>query len=187
MSDQDCCCCTAKVGQAAPQFDMPAVVDGRLDARARLKDLKGKWVVLYFYPLDFTFVCPTEITGLDNRINEFQELNAVVIGCSTDSVHSHNAWMQKSPKEGGIGKLVHPLASDLTGKVCRDYGVYLDDQGIALRGLFIIDPDGVLQYGVVHALNVGRSVDETLRVLQALQSGGLCPINWQPGQSTLKV
>jgi alkyl hydroperoxide reductase subunit AhpC len=184
MSDE---CIRAKVGEPAPAFDMKAVVQGNLDSRVKLSDFKGKWVVLYFYPLDFTFVCPTEITAVDNRLNEFEEANAVVIGCSTDSVHSHKAWMEKGPKEGGIGQLTHALASDLTGKVSRDYGVYIEEEGITLRGLFIIDPDGVLQYSVVHALNVGRSVDETLRVLQALQSGGLCPMDWKPGEETLKV
>lgn len=175
----------AKVGQPAPDFNMKAVVHGDVDGRVALKDFRGKWVVFYFYPLDFTFVCPTEITGLDKRIKDFEENNAVVIGCSTDSVYSHKAWMGKAPNEGGIGELTHALASDLTGEVARRYGVYIEEEGITLRGLFIIDPDGVLQYATYHALNVGRSVDETLRVLQALQSGGLCPVDWKPGEKTL--
>jgi alkyl hydroperoxide reductase subunit AhpC len=140
---------------------------------------------MFFYPLDFTFVCPTEITAFNKKIDAFKNLNAEVLGVSTDSEHSHKAWINASSDQGGLGKLQFPLASDITHQVSKDYGVFIEEEGIALRGLFIIDPDGMLKYSVIHDLNVGRSVDETLRVLQALQSGGLCPIDWHPGDKHL--
>lgn len=156
-----------------------------LDHVATLEDYQGKWLVLFFYPLDFTFVCPTEIRGFNSKINEIRELGADVLGVSIDSVHSHRAWIKTSREQGGLGGLNYPLASDITKQVSRDYGILIEEEGIALRGLFIIDPDGILRYQVVCDLNVGRSVDETIRVLHALQSGGLCPIDWHPGDNTL--
>ena len=174
------------VGTAAPDFKMEAVYGcGEEFTTRALSDYKGKWLVLFFYPLDFTFVCPTEITGISDRISEFKKLNAEILGVSIDSIHSHKAWIKASKDHGGLGKLEYPLASDITKTVARNYGVLIEEQGIALRGLFVIDPDGIVRYSVVHDLNVGRSVDETLRVLQALQSGGLCPIDWKPGDATL--
>ena len=176
-----------KVSQPAPYFVMPSTKDMEtLSTPVALSDYKGKWLVLFFYPLDFTFVCPTEILGFHNRIQEFKDLGAEVLGASIDSVHSHRAWIKASKADGGLGgELAFPLASDITKSVAADYGILLEDKGISLRGLFIIDPEGTLRYSVVNDLNVGRSVDETLRVLQALQSGGLCPIDWKPGESTL--
>lgn len=169
------------VGMQAPYFKMEAVRgDGEEFTTVALSDYQGKWLVLFFYPLDFTFVCPTEITGISNRLNEFRKLNAEVLGVSIDSVHSHKAWVSSS-----LGKISYPLASDITKEVSRNYGVLVEQDGIALRGLFIIDPKGIVKYSVIHDLSVGRSVDETLRVLQALQSGGLCPIDWRPGEATL--
>jgi peroxiredoxin (alkyl hydroperoxide reductase subunit C) len=150
-----------------------------------LSDYKGKWLVLFFYPLDFTFVCPTEITALSDRLDEFKELNAEVLGVSTDSVYSHRAWIKTPREENGIAGLKYPLAADMLHTVSRDYGVLVEDQGIALRGLFIIDPEGILKYSVINSLNIGRSVDETLRVLEALQTGGLCPADWKPGKPLL--
>lgn len=147
----------------------------------------GKWTVLFFYPLDFTFVCPTEITAISDRYHEFEDLNAVVIGVSTDSVYSHKAWMNVPRNQNGIGQIKYPLAADRTQQVSRDYGVLIEEEGVALRGLFIIDPDGELKYAVIHHNNIGRDVDEVLRVLQALQTGGLCPANWKPGQPTLTL
>ncbi|RCX18399.1 alkyl hydroperoxide reductase subunit AhpC [Anaerobacterium chartisolvens] len=174
------------VGMQAPHFKMEAVEgNGDTFTSVDLYDYKGKWLVLFFYPLDFTFVCPTEISGISRRIAEFKDLKAEVVGVSIDSVHSHKAWINSSPENGGLGKINYPLASDITKEVSRNYGVLLEQNGIALRGLFIIDPKGVVKYSVIHDLNVGRSVDETLRVLQALQSGGLCPIDWQPGEAQL--
>jgi len=175
------------VGQKAPNFKMLTTKDMQtLNHVASLEDYKGKWLVLFFYPLDFTFVCPTEITAFNDRLQEFADLDCEILGVSTDSVHSHRAWIKSPRAEGGLGELSFPLASDITKEVSRAYDVLIENEGIALRGLFIIDPEGVLRYQVVHDLNVGRNVDETLRVLEALQSGGLCAANWKPGQAHLK-
>lgn len=175
------------VDLAAPNFNMETVSgDGETFSRVSLDEFKGKWLVMFFYPLDFTFVCPTEITGISDRAKEFTALNAALLGVSIDSIHSHKAWIKTSKEQGGLGKINFPLASDITKEVSRKYGVLVEESGVALRGLFIIDPEGILKYQVVHDLNVGRSVSETLRVLQALQSGGLCPIDWTPGQPHLK-
>ena len=168
------------VGLPAPSFEMEAVLPDGEFGKVSSEELKGKWVVLFFYPLDFTFVCPTEIRGFNEYYEKFQELNAEIIGASTDSKHSHLAWIK-----GDLGSLKFPLAQDLTHTVSRDFGVLIEEEGITLRGLFIIDPEGTLKYSVVHDNNVGRSVDETLRVLEALQNGGLCPVNWKTGQPTL--
>jgi len=174
------------VGLKAPSFQMNTVDgEGKNFDKVSLEDYKGKWLVMFFYPLDFTFVCPTEIRGYNTKIDEFKKLGAEILGVSTDSEHSHKAWINATEAQGGLGQLAFPLASDMTQKVSRDYGILVEEAGIALRGLFIIDPEGVLRYSVVHDLNVGRSVDETLRVLQALKHGGLCPIDWQPGEETL--
>ena len=174
------------IGQKAPAFCMETTkVLETLEHKAKLSDYLGKWLVLFFYPLDFTFVCPTEIRGFNSRLSEFNDLNTEILGVSTDSVFSHRAWIRTPVAEGGLGGLAYPLASDITKQVARDYGVLIEDKGVALRGLFIIDPEGILRYQVVCDLNVGRSIDETLRVLQALQSGGLCPMEWHPGDKTL--
>lgn len=169
------------VGNPSPDFNMAVVSgDGQAFSRVSLEDYKGKWLVLFFYPLDFTFVCPTEITGYSKAYEQFREAGAEVLGVSIDSEHSHKAWIN-----GDLGQLKFPLASDITKKVSSDFGVLIEEAGIALRGLFIIDPQGVVRYSVVHDLNVGRSVSETLRVLKALQTGGLCPIDWEEGENTL--
>jgi peroxiredoxin (alkyl hydroperoxide reductase subunit C) len=178
----------AKVGQQAPDFDMPSTKNiEKLNENVKLSDYAGQWLVLLFYPLDFTFVCPTELTTFSDRYEDFQGIGAEVIGVSTDSVHSHRAWLKTPRDKGGVEGLRYPLASDITKSVARDYGVLIDEKGVALRGLFVIDPEGTLRYAVVHDLNVGRSADETLRVIQALQTGGLCQADWRPGQETLKV
>lgn len=178
----------AKVGQPAPQFDMPSTKNiEKLNENVQLDDYKGRWLVLLFYPLDFTFVCPTELTSFSDRYDDFEGIGAAVVGISTDSVHSHRAWLKTARDKGGVEGLRYPLASDITKSVARDYGVLIEDKGVALRGLFVIDPEGVLRYAVIHDLNVGRSADETLRVIQALQTGGLCQADWRPGQETLKV
>ena len=169
----------ALVKQAAPEFTLEGVV-GKEFAEAKLADYKGKWVVLFFYPLDFTFICPTEIKEFSRRAADFAKLNAQVLGVSIDSKFSHLAWIERD-----LGELSYPLLSDITKGVAKDYGVLLEVDGVALRGLFIIDPDGIVRYELVHDLSVGRSVDETLRVLEALQTGELCPINWTPGGETL--
>jgi peroxiredoxin (alkyl hydroperoxide reductase subunit C) len=178
----------AKVGQPAPDFDMPSTKNiEKLDENVRLSDYRGRWLALLFYPLDFTFVCPTELTSFSDRYDDFEGVGAAVVGVSTDSVHSHRAWLKTPRDKGGVEGLRYPLASDITKSVARDYGVLIEDKGVALRGLFVIDPEGVLRYAVIHDLNVGRSADETLRVIQALQTGGLCQADWRPGQETLKV
>ena len=178
----------AKVGQPAPDFDMPSTKNiEKLNENVKLSDYRGKWVVLLFYPLDFTFVCPTELTTFSDRYEDFAGIGAEVIGVSTDSVHSHRAWLKTPRDKGGVEGLKYPLASDITKRVASDYGVLIDDKGIALRGLFVIDPEGILRYAVIHDLNIGRSAEETLRVIQALQTGGLCQAEWRPGQETLKV
>ena len=151
-----------------------------------LSDYRGKWLVFFFYPLDFTFVCPTEITALSDRASEFQEFDCEILGCSTDSVFSHWAWLNTPREKNGIAGTQFPLVSDFTKSVARAYGVLNEKSGVAQRGLFIIDPDGVLKYAVVTDDNVGRSVEETLRVLQALQTGGLCPAEWKPGKALLQ-
>jgi peroxiredoxin 2/4 len=177
----------AMVGQAAPDFDMPSTKNiQKLDQNLKLSDYRGKWLVLLFYPLDFTFVCPTELTTFSDRYEDFEGIGADLIGVSTDSVYSHRAWLQTSRDKGGVEGLRYPLAADITKQVSRDYGVLIEDKGIALRGLFVIDPEGILRYKVVHDLNVGRSAEETLRVIQALQTGGLCQAEWRPGQETIK-
>jgi peroxiredoxin (alkyl hydroperoxide reductase subunit C) len=178
----------AKVGQPAPDFNMPSTKNiDTLAENVKLADYKGKWLILMFYPLDFTFVCPTELISFSDRPEEFQGVGAEVVGVSTDSVHSHRAWLKTPQDKNGIEGVKYPIASDVGGKLARAYNILVEDANIALRGLFIINPEGVLQYSVVHDLNIGRSVDETLRVLQGLQTGGLCSADWKPGQENLKV
>jgi len=176
---------TAKVGEPAPDFELDAMVgtaQGKEFRQITLKEYRGKWVVLFFYPLDFTLVCPTEIKGFNQALGEFEKLNAAVLGASTDSKFSHLAWVQR----GDLGALRYPLLSDLKKEAARKYGCLDEKEGVAQRALYIIDPEGVLQYQVVHNQDVGRSVDETLRVLEALQTGALCPLGWKPGQKTIK-
>lgn len=176
------------VTQKAPTFVAKAVVNEEI-LTLDFASYRGKWVVLFFYPLDFTFVCPTEITAFNDEIDAFHHLGAEVIGVSVDSEYSHLAWSRLPRSEGGLGAIRYPLVADLTKKISEDYGVLLPT-GVALRGLFIIDPDGNVVYQVVHDLGIGRSVAETLRVLRALQYvreyGEVCPANWTPGEATMK-
>ena len=179
---------TTLVQKNAPNFKAEAVVGGDFTT-VSLDDYKGKWVVLYFYPLDFTFVCPTEILDFDKHLEDFQKRNAVVIGCSTDSKYSHLAWLNTPRKEGGIEGVRHPLIGDFTKEVSSSYGVLTED-GVALRAVFIIDDQGVVRFQMVNDLNIGRNVKEVLRVLDALQysaeHGEVCPAEWEPGQDTIK-
>jgi peroxiredoxin 2/4 len=178
----------AKVGKPAPDFNLPSTKNMEtLGENLSLADYKGKWLILLFYPLDFTFVCPTELTAFSDRIEELNGIGAEVLGVSTDSVHSHRAWIKTPRNQNGIADLQYPLLSDVGGKLAAQYNILVEEANIALRGLFIINPDGILQYAVVHDLNIGRSVDETLRVLQGLQTGGLCSADWKPGQENLKA
>jgi len=167
-----------QIGEKVGDFEAEAFVDGKIK-RIKLSDYAGKWVVLFFYPLDFTFVCPTEMRGFAKREHEFAALNAAVIGASTDSAYSHKAWMRDMPE------VRYPVIADTTHAVSRLFGVLKEDQGIAFRATFIIDPDSALRYYVMSDLSVGRSVEETLRVLKALQTGELCPVEWKPGEKTL--
>lgn len=168
-----------KVGDRVEDFEIAAFLDGEIK-KIKLSEYKGKWVVLFFYPLDFTFVCPTEIKGFANKEKEFNESDCMILGASTDSAHSHKAWVEKDLQE-----VKFPLLADTNHNLSIQFGVLLEKEGIALRGTFIIDPEGVLKYSVVSDLNVGRSVEETFRVLKALQTGGLCPVDWKPGEETL--
>ena len=177
------------VGRQAPEFALEGVLNGRF-APYRLADYKGKWLVLFFYPLDFTFVCPTEILAFSDRLGEFKKVGAEILGASVDSKYSHLAWTEKPREEGGIKGLAYPLLEDLGKELAEEYGV-LDESGrLALRGLFIIDPDGVVQHATINNTAVGRSVDETLRVLQAFQyvkeHGEVCPADWKPGAKAMK-
>jgi peroxiredoxin 2/4 len=175
---------SARVGSPAPNFNLEAVIGtapGSEFKKLSLNDFREKWLVLFFYPADFTFVCPTEIKGFNDSLDSFKKLNAEVVGASTDSQWSHLAWI----KRGDLGALKYPLLADFNKETARAYGVLDEEKGVALRGLFIIDPKGIVQYQVVHNLDVGRSVEETLRVLEALQTGSLCPLGWKPGQKTI--
>ena len=180
---------TRLVGLAAPDFCATAVVDQEFK-EIKLSDYRGKYVVLFFYPLDFTFVCPTEITAFSDRYADFSSKNTEVLGVSVDSQFSHLAWIQTERKNGGIGDIAYPLVADLKKEIASAYEVLDEEAGVALRGLFIIDPDGVIMHSTINNLPVGRSVDETLRVLHAFQyvqsrPDELCPANRQPGETTM--
>lgn len=172
-------CVQAMVGKKAPGFNMEGYFKDNKQKYA-LEDYKGKWVMLFFYPLDFTFVCPTELTELSKRHEEFEAINAQVLGVSVDSVFSHEAWSKQD-----LGDLNYPLLSDMTKETSFAYNVLDEEQGISLRGAFIIDPDGVLQCSMVNNLSIGRNVDELIRLIKAFQTGDLCPVGWQPGKETL--
>ncbi|HIK23629.1 MAG TPA: peroxiredoxin [Thermosynechococcus sp. M3746_W2019_013] len=177
-----------RVGQPAPDFEAVAVYDQEFKT-IKLSDYRGKYVVLFFYPLDFTFVCPTEIVAFSDRYDEFAKLNTEILGVSVDSQFSHLAWTQTDRKAGGVGDLKYPLVSDLKKEISTAYNV-LTEEGVALRGLFIIDKEGIIQHATINNLAFGRSVDETLRVLQAIQyvqthPDEVCPAGWQPGDKTM--
>jgi len=178
----------AFVTKPAPDFKGQAVVDKRFK-EIKLSDYSGKYLILFFYPLDFTFVCPTEIIAFGDKADEFRKLGAECVAVSVDSHYSHLAWVNTARKCGGLGDMKIPILSDITKSVSRDYGVLLEDAGIALRGLFLIDPKGILRHITINDLPVGRSVDETLRVLKAFQfvekHGEVCPANWKEGESTI--
>ncbi|CAN5549970.1 peroxiredoxin [soil metagenome] len=179
---------SVRVQKEAPGFTATAVV-GEEFKPVSLADYKGKYVVLFFYPLDFTFVCPTEIIAFSDRIKEFHDRNCEVLGVSVDSQFSHLAWIKMPRTEGGLGGLKYPLIADLTKKISEDYDVLLDG-GIALRGLFLIDKAGIVRHMVVNDLPLGRSVDEAIRMIDAYQffekHGEVCPANWKPGAATIK-
>ncbi|CAL8388663.1 unnamed protein product [Arctogadus glacialis] len=179
---------SAQIGKPAPAFTTTAVVNGEFKD-VSLSSYQGKYVILFFYPLDFTFVCPTEIVAFSDRAEEFRKIGCEVLGASTDSQFSHLAWINTPRKQGGLGPMNIPLLADLTHSISRDYGVLKEDQGIAYRGLFVIDDKGILRQITINDLPVGRSVDETLRLVQAFQHtdkfGEVCPAGWQPGHDTI--
>ena len=169
------------IGRPAPQFKEQAVLDNGEFKDVSMNDFKGRWLVLFFYPLDFTFVCPTEIVQFRENLSKFKEADADVVGVSVDSVYSHARWIKDD-----LGNLGYPLIGDITKSMARDYGVLLEDKGIATRGTFIVDPEGIIQYMGIHNLDVGRDANEILRVLSGLKSGELCSAGWKPGQEHLK-
>jgi peroxiredoxin (alkyl hydroperoxide reductase subunit C) len=178
-----------RVGQSAPDFTATAVYDQEFKT-IKLSDYRGKYVVLFFYPLDFTFVCPTEITAFSDRYEDFKAINTEILGVSVDSEFSHLAWTQTDRKSGGVGDLNYPLVSDIKKEISAGYNVLDPEAGVALRGLFLIDKDGVIQHATINNLAFGRSVDETLRTLQAIQHvqshpDEVCPANWKPGDATM--
>ncbi|KAI8983090.1 thioredoxin-like protein [Pilobolus umbonatus] len=179
----------ASVQSLAPQWTADSLVDGEFK-KLSLTDYKGKFVVMVFYPADFTFVCPTELLAFSDRIDEFKKLGAEVVGISVDNIHSHLAWTNVPRKQGGIGDIKIPLVSDIKKEISSSYNVLIPDEGISLRGLFVIDPKGVLRISTIHDLPIGRSVDETLRVIEAIQftdtHGEVCPANWTKGEKTIK-
>lgn len=180
----------AFVTQPAPDFEATAVLPNGEFAPVKLSDYKDKYLVFFFYPLDFTFVCPTEIIAFSDRLQEFKDINCEVLACSVDSHFSHLAWTQMPRKKGGLGKMNFPIIADLTKSISEDYGVLLQGAGISLRGLFIIDPKGAVRQITINDLPVGRSVDETLRLVKAFQfveeHGEVCPAGWNPGADTIK-
>jgi peroxiredoxin (alkyl hydroperoxide reductase subunit C) len=170
------------INQPAPQFTADAVVDGGDFKKVSLSDYKGKYVVLFFYPLDFTFVCPTEITQFRDKLASFKAAGAEVLGCSVDSAHSHKRWLKDD-----LGNLGYPLLADMTKRISRDYGVLMEENGFATRGTFIIDPEQKIQYMGIHNTNVGRDAGEILRVLEGLKSGELCGAGWKKGDAPVKT
>lgn len=180
----------AQVQKLAPDFTAKAVV-GEEFTDITLSQYRGKkYVVLFFYPLDFTFVCPTELIAFSDRIADFESRNVQVLGASVDSEFSHLAWVRTPRNQGGLGSIKYPILADLTKSISKEYGVLLEDGGVALRGLFVIDKSGIVRHITINDLPIGRSVDEALRVVDALQffetHGEVCPANWTPGGATIK-
>jgi len=179
------------VKKQAPQFTATAVMaDGSINEKFKLSDYKDKYVVLFFYPLDFTFVCPTELIAFSKRIKEFEERDVQVIGCSIDSAFTHIAWRNTPIDDGGIGQIAYPLVADVKHEICRAYDVEFEDAGVALRGSFLIGRDGQVHHQVVNDLPLGRNVDEMLRMIDALQfhekHGDVCPAGWSKGEEGMK-
>lgn len=181
---------TQLIGAKAPSFSATAVVNKKHIHNFSLEDLQGSYVVLFFYPLDFTFVCPTELHAFEEKHDDFQQRNTHVVGCSVDSAHSHSAWLSTPKSQGGIEGVSYPIIADLTKSIARDYGVLKEDEGIAYRGLFLIDTKGIVRHLLINDLPLGRSVDEALRMVDALQfhekNGEVCPANWNAGKSAMK-
>jgi peroxiredoxin (alkyl hydroperoxide reductase subunit C) len=177
------------VGKKAPGFTADAVVNGDFK-KVNLSDYQGKYVVMFFYPLDFTFVCPTELHAFQEKAEQFKKLNTEIIGVSVDSKFSHLAWVNTPKTDGGIQGVKYTLVSDLNKTISRDYDVLIPEEGISLRGTFLIDKQGVVRHQTVNANNLGRNVDEMLRLVEALQyseeHGEVCPANWKKGDKAMK-
>ena len=178
------------VGKQAPDFTAPAVMaDNSVNEKFKLSELRGKYVVLFFYPLDFTFVCPTELVAFNHRLEEFKKRNCEVVSVSVDSKFSHVAWKNTPEDKGGVGDLKYPMVSDLTKSIAKDYDVCTDG-GVALRGTFLIDKNGIVRHQIVNDLPLGRNVDETIRMLDSLQhyesAGEVCPAGWNKGKAAMK-
>ncbi len=176
-----------KIGQKIQDFEVQAYHNNDTK-KIKLSDSKGKWVVILFYPADFTFVCPTELEEAANYYEEFQKAGAEIFSVSTDTVYVHKAWHDVSP---AIKKIKFPMIADPTGNLCREFGTYIDEAGLSLRGTFIIDPDGILKAYEIHDNSIGRSAKEILRKVQAAKfvrenKGEVCPASWEPGKKTLK-
>lgn len=178
------------VGRDAPQFTAQAVLADGSFKQVSLKDYRGKYVILYFYPLDFTFVCPSEIISFDNHLPNFKERNCEILGVSVDSHFSHHAWRNTPVDKGGIGQIQHTLIADLTKSIARDYDVLTPDGAVAFRGLFLIDKEGKVRHQIVNDLPLGRNVDEAMRMVDALQfhekNGEVCPAGWNKGKAGMK-
>lgn len=178
------------VGKKAPDFTAAAVVNGDIKEEFKLSDSNGKYRLLFFYPLDFTFVCPTELHAFQEKLEDFNSLNCEVIGCSIDSQFSHLAWLNTPKEEGGIQGCTYPIVADVTKTIARDYDVLIPDAGVALRGAFLIDKEGIVRQQTVNDLPLGRNIDEFLRLLTALQfseeHGEVCPANWEKGKKSMK-
>lgn len=177
-------------GKSAPQFKAKAVVNGQIVEEFSLAKYKGKNIVFFFYPLDFTFVCPTELHAFQEKLEEFRRRDCEVVGCSVDSVFSHLAWLNTPKVKGGIEGIQYPIVSDINKAISRDYDVLIEEEGISFRGLFLIDKQGVVRHQVVNDLPLGRSVDEALRVLDAWsfveEHGEVCPANWNEGKESME-
>jgi peroxiredoxin (alkyl hydroperoxide reductase subunit C) len=179
------------VGKRAPDFTAPAVMpNGIIEDKFSLSSLQGKYVVLFFWPLDFTFVCPTEILAHDHRVDQFKERRVEIVGISIDSQYTHFAWRNTPVNEGGIGPVKFPIVADVKHEITRAYGIEHPEEGVALRASFLIDKDGVVQHQVVNNLPLGRNVDEMMRMVDALQfteeHGEVCPAGWQKGDTGMK-
>jgi peroxiredoxin (alkyl hydroperoxide reductase subunit C) len=181
------------VGREAPDFTAPAVLgNGEIVDNFNFKETtKGKYAVVFFYPLDFTFVCPSELIAFDHRLEEFTKRNVEVIGVSVDSHFTHNAWRNTPVNEGGIGPVRYPLVADLTHAICKSYDVETPNGAVAFRGSFLIDKDGVVRHQVINDLPLGRNIDEMLRMIEALQfteeHGEVCPAGWHEGDAGMKA
>lgn len=179
------------VGKKAPDFKATAVVNGNDFKEVKLSDYHGKYVVMFFYPLDFTFVCPTELHAFQEKLDAFKKLNCEVLGVSVDSQFSHLAWLNTPKSEGGIKGVTYPVISDIHKTISRDFDVLIPEAGVALRGTFLIDKNGVVQQQTINSLPLGRSVDEMLRLVEALQytetHGEVCPANWKKGETAMKA